>query len=135
MKLDWRCGVITRLQALAVRTVGVLLIASPLFAHHTWAVDRTRAVTVKGTVTGVEWSNPHVQILLDVKDDSGKVEKWTAGGPGPGRMAGSGWDKNTLKPGDMITAVGYRATDGSNLLRTEKFVLSNGQELTGYGSQ
>jgi hypothetical protein len=50
-------------------------------------------------------------------------------------MAGSGWDKNTLKPGDMITAVGYRATDGSNLLRTEKFVLSNGQELTGYGNR
>jgi hypothetical protein len=127
--------VITRLQALAVGTVGVLMVASPLFGHHTWAVDRTQTISVKGTVTGVNWSNPHVQILLDAKDDSGKVEKWTAGGPGPGRMAGSGWDKNTLKPGDVITAVGYRATDGSNLLRTQKFVLSNGQELTGYGTR
>ena len=50
-------------------------------------------------------------------------------------MAGSGWDKNSLKPGDMIAAVGYRATDGSNLLRVQKVVLSSGQELTGYGNQ
>jgi len=127
--------VITRLQALAVGTVGILMIASPLFAHHTWAVDRTEAITVKGTVTGFDWANPHVQILLDAKDDNGKVEKWTAGGPSTARMAGSGWNKNTLKPGDVITAVGYRATDRSNLLRVQKIVLSNGQELTGYGSQ
>ena len=126
---------ITRLQALAVGTVALLLVASPLFAHHTWAVDRTQAITVKGTVTEFDWSNPHVQILLDAKDDNGKLEKWTAGGPSTARMAGSGWSKNTLKPGDVITAVGHRATDGSNLLRVQKVVLSNGHELTGYGNQ
>jgi hypothetical protein len=92
-------------------------------------------MTLKGTVTGFDWSNPHVQILLDAKDDNGEVEKWTAGGPSTARMAGSGWNKNTLKPGDVITAVGHRATDGSNLLRVQKVVLSNGQELTGYGNQ
>ena len=126
---------ITRLQALAVGTAGILLVASPLFAHHTWAVNRTQAITVKGTVTGFDWSNPHVQILLDAKDDNGKLEKWTAGGRSTARMAGSGWNKNTLKPGDVITAVGHRATDGSNLLRVQKVVLSNGHELTGYGNQ
>jgi hypothetical protein len=113
------------------------MVASPLFvfAHHTWAVDRTRAITVKGTITGVNWSNPHVEIFVDAKDDNGNVEKWTVGGPSPGRMTGSGWNKNVLKPGALITAVGFRATDGSKLLRTETVTLSNGQELAFYGNR
>lgn len=133
--LPWRCGVIFKRQALAAGTVWVLMIASPLLAHHTWAVDRTRAVTVKGTVTGFNWSNPHVEIFLDAKDGNGNVEKWTAGGPSTGRMAGSGWDRNILKQGDSITAIGYRATDGSKSLRLETIVLSNGQELAFYGNR
>lgn len=125
----------TRRQALAVGTVGILMIARPLLAHHAWAIDRTHAVTVKGTVTGINWSNPHVEIFLDVKDDKGTVEKWTAGGPSTGRMAGSGWNKSIIKPGEMITAVGYRATDGSRLLRVDTIMLSNGQELAFYGNR
>ena len=124
-----------RRHVLAVGMVGILMVTSPLFGHHTWAVDRTRAVTVKGTITGLNWSNPHVEIFLDAKDDTGKVEKWTAGGPSTGRMAGSGWSKDVLKPGEVITAVGYRATDGSRLLRVETIVLANGQELAFYGGR
>ena len=126
---------ITRRQALAIGTVGILTAVRPLLAHHAWAIDRTRAVTVKGTVTGLNWSNPHVEIFLDVKDDNGTVEKWTAGGPSTGRMAGRGWNKSIFKPGDTITAVGYRATDGSKLLRVETIMLSNGQELAFYGNR
>ena len=111
------------------------MVASPLFAHHTWAVDSTRSIAVKGTVTGFEWSNPHVLILLDAKDENGKVEKWTAGGPSPSRMAGTGWDKNTLKPGDLIIAVGHRSTDSPNLLKINKVVLPDGRELDGYGGR
>lgn len=117
----------------AAGTIGVLMVASSLFAHHAWAVDTTRSITVQGTVTGVDWSNPHVQIFLDTKDDNGKVVKWTVGGPSPSRMAGTGWDKNTLKPGDVITAVGQRATDAPNLLKTQKVVLASGKELVAYG--
>jgi uncharacterized protein DUF6152 len=117
----------------AVGTVGILMVASSLFAHHTWAVDNTRSVTVKGTVTGVDWSNPHVQIFVDTKDESGKIVKWTVGGPSPSRMAGTGWDKNTLKAGDVITAVGQRATDAPNLLKTQKVVLASGKEMVAYG--
>ena len=123
----------SRRQTFAVGIVGVLMAASPLLAHHAWAVDTSRSITLTGTVTGYVWINPHVQILLDVKDDNGKVEKWTAGGPSPSRMAGTGWSKNTLKPGDLITAVGNRATDSPNLLKTQKVVLSNGKELAAYG--
>ena len=122
-----------KLLALSVGTVAVLMVASSSFAHHTWAVDTSRSITVKGTVTGVDWANPHVQIFLDVNDNNGKVEKWTVGGPSPTRMAETGWDKNTLKAGDVITAVGQRATDKPNLMKTEKVVMANGRELAAYG--
>jgi uncharacterized protein DUF6152 len=123
-----------RVERFALGIIGVLMAASPLLAHHAWAVDTSRAITLKGTVTGFEWSNPHVQILLEVKDDNGKVQKWTAGGPSPSRMAGTGWDKATLKAGDVITAVGHRATDSPNLMKMDRVVLSSGRELIGYGS-
>ena len=123
----------SKLQALSVGTVAILMVATSSFAHHAWAVDTTRSITVKGTVTGVDWSNPHIQIFVDTKDSNGNVEKWTVGGPSPSRMAGNGWDKNTLKAGDVITAVGQRATDTANLLKTQKVMLSNGKEMVAYG--
>jgi len=127
--------VITRLQILALGAVGILAAASPLFAHHAWPVDRSREITVKGTVTEYNWSNPHVMIDLDVKEDNGKVEKWNVGGPSTARMEKNGWDRNTLKAGDVITAIGYRFSDGSNILRLQKIVMSNGKQLLLYGSQ
>jgi len=123
----------SKLLALTVGTVAVLMVAASSFAHHTWAVDTTRSITVKGTVTGVDWSNPHVQIFVDAKDNNGNVEKWTVGGPSPSRMAGTGWDKNTLKAGDVITAIGQRATDSPNLMKTQKVVLASGREMVAYG--
>ena len=122
-----------KLQALSVGTIAILMVATSSFAHHTWAVDSTRPITVKGTVTRVDWANPHVQIFVDTQDNNGNVEKWTVGGPSPSRMAGTGWDKNTLKVGDAITAIGQRATDKPNLLKTQKVLLPSGQELIAYG--
>jgi hypothetical protein len=72
-------------------------------------------------------------IALDVTADNGIVEKWDVGGPSTARMAANGWDSSTLKLGDVITAVGYRYTDGSNVLRLEKIVMSDGRELFLYG--
>ena len=118
---------------LSVATAAFLMVATSSFAHHAWAVDTTRSIIVTGTVTGLDWSNPHVQIFVDAKDGDGRIEKWTVGGPSPSRMAGTGWDKNTLKPGDVITAVGQRATDAPNLLKTQKVVLPGGRELVAYG--
>lgn len=111
----------------------VVAAASPLFAHHSWPVDTSREITVKGTVTGYEWGNPHVMMGLEVKDASGKIEKWNVGGPSTTRMAGNGWDRNTLKMGDVITAIGYRFSDGQNILRLQKVVMPNGKEMFLYG--
>ena len=70
---------------------------------------------------------------LDVRDANGTIEKWSVGGPSVTRMAGNGWDKDTLKMGDVITAIGYRFTDGSNVLRLQKIVMASGKEMFLYG--
>ena len=124
---------ITRLQVSALGVVGILAAASPLFAHHSWPVDTSREITVQGTVTGYSWGNPHVMMGLDVRDANGKIEKWSVGGPSVTRMAGNGWDKDTLKMGDVITAMGYRFADGSNVLRLQKIVMVSGKEMFLYG--
>jgi hypothetical protein len=107
--------------------------AGPSFAHHAWPIDRSKEVTVKGTVTAFNWSNPHVMIDLEVKTDAGKIEKWNVGGPSTERMTGNGWDRNTLKPGDVITGFGYRHSDGSNVVQLQKIVLASGKEMLLYG--
>jgi Family of unknown function (DUF6152) len=125
-------------RALSIGILGVCLLAvsNPVFAHHAWhGYDMENVTTVKGTVTQFDWGNPHVWINFEAKDDKGNVEKWAAGGPSPSRMAGTGWDKETLKPGDQITAVGHRISDGTYSLRLVKVVLSDGREFTCYGGR
>ncbi len=115
---------------------GVLAISVPAFAHHAWhGYDMANLTTLRGAVTQFDWANPHVWIYLDVKDDKGNAEKWNAGGPSPSRMANTGWDKDTLKPGDQITVVGHRINDGTNYLRLVKVVLSDGRDLICYGGR
>jgi hypothetical protein len=84
-------------------------------------------------VSGYAWTNPHVMISLDVQDASGRIEKWEVGGPSVSRMTNNGWDKNTLKPGDVITAIGFRFSDGQNILRLQKIVMAGGKEMFLYG--
>jgi hypothetical protein len=105
----------------------------PSLAHHAWPIDRSKEVTVKGTVTAFNWSNPHVMIDVEVKTDAVKIEKWHIGGPSTERMTGNGWDRNTLKPGDVITGVGYRHSDGSNIVQLQKIILASGKEMMLYG--
>ena len=123
----------TRQQVFAFAALGTLVAVGPVSAHHAWPVDRSKEITVTGTVTEYSWSNPHVMIALDIKADNGKVEKWNVGGPSPTRMEANGWNRNTLKPGDNITAIGYRFSDGSNVLRLEKIVMASGKEMFLYG--
>lgn len=122
-----------KLPRLLLGAIGILVAAGPLFAHHAWPVDRSKEVTVKGTVTAYTWSDPHVMIALDVASATGGVEKWNVGGPSMNRMAGNGWDKGTLKPGDVITGIGHRFADGSNVLQLQKIVMANGTEMFLYG--
>ena len=126
----------TRLLWIGSFAVFLMTVSLPAFAHHAWhGYDMANLTTVKGTVTQFDWGNPHVWINLEVTGDKGNIEKWAAGGPSPSRMAGTGWDKETLKPGDQITAVGHRIADGTYSLRLVKVVLADGRELICYGGR
>src|SRR5262245_66246374 len=106
--------------------------AAPSFAHHSWPVDFSKEVTVRGTVTSYNWGNPHVMFGMDVADANGKVEKWNVGGPSTNRMAANGWEKASLKPGDVITAMGYQLTAGQQNVRLTKLVMGNRSEKVSY---
>ena len=112
---------------------GLVSVVAPLSAHHSWPVRNDRLVTVKGTVIDFVWANPHPMITLEVQTNGGGKEKWLIGGPAINRMEANGWTKTTLKPGDVITAIGYQFADGQKILRLERVVMADGKELRLYG--
>ena len=105
----------------------------PLAAHHSWPVSFDRLVTVKGTVVEFRWANPHPMITLEVQATDGRMEKWEIGGPAIIRMEANGWTKSTVKPGDVITGIGYQFGDGQKILRLDRVVLADGKEIRLYG--
>ena len=105
--------------------------AIPLSAHHSWPVKSDRLVTVKGTVIEFVWANPHPMITLEVQGDAGR-EKWLIGGPAINRMEANGWTKTTVKPGDVITGIGYQFADGQKIVKLERVILPAGKELRVY---
>ena len=105
----------------------------PLSAHHSWPVGFDRLVTVKGTVVDFMWANPHPMIILEVQASDGRTEKWQIGGPAINRMEANGWTKTTVKPGDVITGIGYQFADGQKIIRLERVVLAGGKEVRLYG--
>ena len=107
-----------------------IMISAPILAHHgTAPYDGAKLTTVKGTVTEYLFINPHVLISVEMKNDKGKIEKWSAEGNSPNVLSRHGWSKDLIKPGDQITVMGNPAKNGSFTLRLQKVVLSTGQEL------
>ena len=118
--------------------LGVLLAAVPAPAHHSFAAefDATKPVKVTGTITKVEWANPHVWFYLDVKDETGKVSNWAMEMGGTSRLLRSGWTRNSMKPGDVVTVDGFRARNGRDIGNAESVVLTDtGQRLFAGPSQ
>jgi len=118
------------------RAVSLFLLAffvlgsSVAFAHHGTAnYDTTKSVTVKGAVTNFQFINPHVIISLDVKDDKGVVQNWQGGLTSPNHLMRSGWTKDTLKTGDVITISGFPAKSGAPEMWIQKVVLASGEVL------
>jgi len=117
-----------RFVAVPVVVFALFVASAPLFAHHGEAnYDTDKVVSVKGTVTDFQFINPHTLISLDVKNDKGEIEKWSCEARSPGMLVRvGGWDKATLKPGDVITVFGYRARNGSPVMRLQKLTLADG---------
>ena len=105
----------------------------PLSAHHSWPISMDRLVTVKGTVLEFKWANPHPMMTLEVQANDGRTEQWQIGGPAINRMEANGWNKTTVKPGDVITGIGYQFADGQKIVRLERVILADGKELRLYG--
>lgn len=109
---------------------GLLFCSGPILAHHSSSeYDMTKTSSVKGTVTQFDWSNPHPYIYMDVTNDKGDVEKWSGELPALPMMARIGWRRDSVKPGDQITFHGNLAKNGRFLMRLDKIILPNGQEL------
>src|SRR5271166_4786745 len=120
-----------KLAIILAATFCAATVSSPLQAHHGEAnYDTTKTVSVKGTVTMFEFVNPHVQITIDVKNDKGEIEKWTGEARSPAMLSRyGGWDRNTIKIGDVITLYGHQTKNGTFFMRLQKIVKADGKEL------
>jgi Family of unknown function (DUF6152) len=114
--------------------LGCSLLSSelPALAHHSFSAvfDDKKPLKLTGTVTKLEWQNPHTWFYMDVKDDTGKTTNWGMEMGSPNLLIRSGWNRNSMKIGDQVTIEGFRARDGSNNGNAQIVILTNtGQRL------
>ncbi len=128
----------TRLTVAVASLAGLLLAAVPLVAHHSFAAeyDATKPIKFTGTVTKIEWTNPHCYFYVDVKTESGKIENWALELGNPNALLRNGWTPKSVKIGDEVNVEGTRAKDGSLLGNARSMILSTtGQRLFAGSSQ
>jgi hypothetical protein len=117
--------------AIVLAAGGLLSTSAPAWAHHAFAAefDAEKPIKFKGTVTKMEWINPHAWIRLDVKGDDGKVTQWMIEAAAPNALLRRGWTKNSLLPGTEILIEGYQAKDGANRGNGSIITFTDGKKL------
>jgi hypothetical protein len=121
---------------LAVAVAALILAARPMAAHHSFAAefDVTKTVKVHGTVTKMEWVNPHSWIYVDVKDPDGKVTNWHFELGAPSALFRLGWKKDSVPIGLEVDILAYQAKSGGPVGNCRSVLLPNGKELFSGGS-
>jgi len=120
-----------RTVAVIIAGMGLLMAAAPAMAHHAFAAefDAKKPIKLQGTVTKMEWINPHAWIHIDVKKPDGKIESWMIEGDTPNTLLRRGFTKNSLLPGTEIMVDGYQAKDGSMRANGRDLTLPDGKKL------
>jgi hypothetical protein len=127
-----------KLHTLSLAILGTAMLLTPVIAHHSFSAeyDGKKPVTLKGTVTKVDWMNPHVYFYLDVEDDAGNVANWALEMGPPNGLQRSGWTRNTMKVGDVVVVEGTLAKDGAKQANARSVTLaSTGKRLGAASSE
>ena len=111
--------------------LGLILAAAPVAAHHAFAAefDSTKPVRLRGTITRMEWINPHSWLHLDVTQEDGTVESWMIEAGPAGVLVRRGWTKDSVEPGTEVVVEGYQARDGSRRANGRDVTLPDGRRL------
>lgn len=120
-----------KMNRFAVGAMLALVLVKPVSTHHSFAAefDAAKPVTLAGTVTKVEWANPHIWMYLDVKNEAGEIQAWQCEGGAPNTLTRNGWSPNSLKIGDKVTIDGSLAKDGSKTCNARVVRLADGRRV------
>ena len=113
----------------------LILVPVQISAHHSFAAefDINKPIELTGTVTLVEWTNPHARFYVDVEDENGEVINWDFELGSPNNLLRRGWGRNELKPGDRLTVSGHQARDNRKVARATVMTRPNGEVVFGRG--
>jgi uncharacterized protein DUF6152 len=128
----YRLQFVRKLFAVLAPIVAMAL-AIPTLAHHSFSAefDGSKLIELKGVVTRIEWTNPHIYFYVDVKDDKGNTTNWGCEAASPGSLHRQGWNRDSLKVGDQVIVGGYPARDGSKLADARRVTLPDGRRIFG----